>query len=240
VSGVVFAETLRRHVRHGAYLTAMAVLAILAATAGSVGGNPSLWLTFVTLGTIIIGCQLIGPEFSSGTLQLVLAKPVNRSAYLLSRFAAVVVAAWILVILPMLFDVLARIFVQHQELHSADFAVPVNTGIENLMLCALLALFGAMTRSYLNVALYFLGEITLYALDSGLRSIARHDYAPSSFLRDHPAIEKGVVAIIRTLYPEGPPTFDWRWTVTVVSNVVVALLLACLVFRRREVPYGAD
>jgi len=240
VSGVVWGETLRRHVLHGAYLTALAVLSILAGTAGSVGGNPSLWLTFVTLGTIIIGCQLIGPEFSSGTLQLVLAKPVNRSAYLLSRFAGVIVAVWILVVVPMLFDILGRIFIHHQELHAADFAVPVNTGIENLMLCALLVLFGAMTRSYLNVAVYFFGEIALYALASGLRSIARKDYALSAFFRDHAGIEKSVVAIIRTLYPEGPPTFDWRWTVTVVSNVVVALLIACFIFRRREVPYGAD
>ena len=40
------------------------------------------WL--IVLGT---GSQLIGPEFSSGTLQLIVARPVNRSYYLLSRVA---------------------------------------------------------------------------------------------------------------------------------------------------------
>ena len=36
---------------------------------------------------LITGCGPIGPEFSSGTLQLILVKPINRATYLLSRVA---------------------------------------------------------------------------------------------------------------------------------------------------------
>jgi hypothetical protein len=54
-----------------------------------------------------------------------------------------------------------------------------------------------------------------------------------------------VIGALRTiqdnLYPETPLVpFDRNWLLKVFSNAAIALLLACLIFRRREVPYGAD
>ncbi|HEX8153033.1 MAG TPA: hypothetical protein VF698_07915, partial [Thermoanaerobaculia bacterium] len=92
MSGVVILETLRRHVTSGAFLLVLLMLAAIA-VAGSQTTSPAwIWPSFASLLTLILGAQLIGPEFSSGTLQLILAKPIGRSTYLLSRVAGVLLA----------------------------------------------------------------------------------------------------------------------------------------------------
>jgi hypothetical protein len=42
------------------------------------------------------------------------------------------------------------------------------------------------------------------------------------------------------LFPSTPYGFSREWLLLVLANAAIAILLACLAFRRREVPYGAD
>jgi ABC-type transport system involved in multi-copper enzyme maturation permease subunit len=240
VSGVVFIETVRRHVTNGAYLTVLLITTIIAAVAGGIGAPAGLWTSVVNLAGIVLACQLIGPEFSSGTLQLVLAKPVNRSAYLLSRYGGVVVAIAIFFLLPALFDTVCRVFVNEQHFAAAMFASPVNTAASFIIAAALFALFGSMSRSYINVAIYFVLETGLYGSGAVLRGMESGGYSISPFFKAHPGIRLGVTKVTENLFPQVAQSFDWRWIVMVVSNAALALLLACLVFRQREVPYGAD
>ena len=129
MSGVVFMETLRRHLQNVAYVAILIMLSALALLFGWFGGPSGFWMGFASLAGIILGCQLIGPEFSSGTLQLVLAKPVNRSAYLLSRYAGVLVAIAIYFAVPTIFDVVARLVLGKAEFAGAMLITPLNTAV---------------------------------------------------------------------------------------------------------------
>jgi hypothetical protein len=60
------------------------------------------------------------------------------------------------------------------------------------------------------------------------------------FLRGHMEVDRVLLTIDQNLFPDLPPRLDPVWIMMVLSNAAVALLIACLVFRRREVPYGAD
>src|SRR5450756_1641806 len=64
-----FLETLRRHFTSPAYLVFVGVITIVSSIAGATNSGAGMWQAFWSLLTIGIGAQLIGPEFSSGTLQ---------------------------------------------------------------------------------------------------------------------------------------------------------------------------
>jgi len=239
VNAAVFVETVRRHVTHSVFIALLVIVASIAALVGAFGGPPGFWIGMVTLAGIVIGCQLIGPEFSSGTLQLILAKPVNRSAYVVSRFAGVVAAIWIFFLVPAVADIGARSF-HRGAFDPSMFALPVNEAFSFLIVCALFAFFGSFTRSYLNVALYFFLQVLVYAAGAIVRRIEMSDLAISPFVRDHQGIKSSLIAITANLFPSAAEGFDGRWMLMVASNAAVVLLLACVVFRNREVPYGAD
>lgn len=240
MSGVVFLETVRRHVTNVAYLIALLIFAIFACLAGGMGAASGMWTAVVNLAGVVLACQLIGPEFSSGTLQLVLAKPVNRSSYLVARYCGVLVAIAILFVVPMLFDVAARVLVHEEHFSTTMLAAPLNAAATFIVAAALFALFGSMTRSYLNVAIYFIIETVLYAAEPVLRTIENGKFAISPFFKAHPGIRAGVMKVTQNVFPQVSASFEWRWMVMVISNGAIALLLACLIFRGREVPYGAD
>ena len=229
MSRIVFMETVRRHVSNAAFLTLLCFMSAIAAVVGGAGGPRGLWTSFIGVAAIILGCQLIGPEFSKGTLQLVLAKPVNRAAYLLSRYAGVVASIWIFFAAPFLCDLIMRVAFHREPFEIAGPAEPLNAALAFTMTCALLVLFGSFTRSYLNVAIYLVIETVLYVSEEILQQTS----VPAE-------ITRAIATIIQNLFPSAPPSFDPRWTMMVISNAAVAVLLACYVFRRREVPYGAD
>ena len=59
--------------------------------------------------------------------------------------------------------------------------------------------------------------------------------------RAHPAVGQTLTIINRNLFPSMPTNgIDRIWLVMVVTNAIVAVTLACFIFRMREVPYGAD
>ena len=240
MSGVVFFETVRRHVMNVAYLIVLLVFTIFACLAGGMGAAAGAWTALVNLAGVVLACQLIGPEFSSGTLQLVLAKPVNRSSYLVARYCGVLVAIAILFVVPMLFDTAARVVVHEEDFAASMLATPLNAAATFIIAAALFALFGSMSRSYINVAIYFILETLLYAATPILRGIESGHYAISPFFKAHPGIREGVLKVTQNVFPQVSAAFEWRWMMMVISNGAVALLLACLIFRGREVPYGAD
>jgi ABC-type transport system involved in multi-copper enzyme maturation permease subunit len=245
MSGTVIVETLRRHFAHIAYVGAVLGMIVLVASMAAMGAPAQSAYGPLSLFVILAGCQLIGPEFSKGTLQLILSKPVRRSSYLLSRVTGVVFALWIVIALTFATDSIARSIgrqdVSWIEAGGAAVAVAANA----ILACSLLAFFGSFTRSYLNVALYLGGKI-LFTLLVGMLESMQHAVRGvwatiGAFIREHPGVISGMRAVYRNLYPDEPTVpFDRNWLLTVVSNAAVALLLACVIFRRREVPYGAD
>lgn len=228
-SRVVIQETIRRHLTHIGYVTYVAFMAIVAVGVSQFGPPGAMWPTLVGLLAIITGCGPIGPEFSSGTLQLILVKPINRATYLLSRVAGVLCVIWLAALVPFACEVIGRLAKGEVPWHAMGTTL-LNTAVLAVLTVSLLTLFGSLTRAYLNVALYMVLQVALSVIPMVL-SLNRERFA---------AITRAIGVIDQNLYPEAIPGLDWRWLLLVVSNAGVALTLACFVFRRREVPYGAD
>jgi ABC-type transport system involved in multi-copper enzyme maturation permease subunit len=224
VSGVVISETLRRHYTSVAFVAYALVLAMGALFIANFERPGSVWPGLVTLLAILAGCAPIGPEFSSGTLQLILVKPISRAVYLVSRVAGVVIFVWIAAIIAAATEWLGRGF---------SDAIPIATALVHamagaLLVVSLLTLIGSFTRAYFNVALYF-GIMMFLGLLTGI-----------SVRRFSEQVTRALTVISQNLFPAAPSRFSSDWLLLVASNAAVALVLACLVFRRREVPYGAE
>ncbi|MGZ5449695.1 MAG: ABC transporter permease subunit [Thermoanaerobaculia bacterium] len=237
---VVIAETLRRHVTNGAYLAYVALLAIVALGSSAFDKPAAAWPSLVTLLAFITGCAPIGPEFSSGTLQLILVKPVNRATYLLSRVTGVVLAVWAAAIVAALFELAGRAIWGEGVPAAIIGSTLLNVAADTVLTVSLLTLLGSLTRAYFNIAIYFVVMVGFSMLMFALGMIRQSRNAVGRFLNEHIAIERGLSIVDNNLFPDVPPRLDGPWILMVLANAAVALVLACLAFRRREVPYGAD
>jgi ABC-type transport system involved in multi-copper enzyme maturation permease subunit len=244
MSVVVIAETLRRHFAHLGYITALLLLILIGVTMAALGA-PQAPYEMISLFALIAGCQLIGPEFSSGTLQLILSKPINRSSYLLSRVTGVVLAIWLAVVVVFVSDAIGRLIAGTPIGWRAAFAAALVSALKVLFVCSLLAFLGSFSRTYVNIGIYIGAQILLPAI-SGLLGMMRNAVSGEmgrigAFLRAHPGLLKALAVFNENLFPDTPSIpFDRGWMIMIVSNAAVALLLACVIFSRREVPYGAD
>jgi ABC-type transport system involved in multi-copper enzyme maturation permease subunit len=245
VSFVVIAETLRRHFAHLGYVAALLVLIIIVATMAAVGAPAQAPYEMISLFTLIAGCQLIGPEFSKGTLQLILSKPVGRSTYLVSRVIGVVLAIWVAILVMFASDVIGRIIVGTPITWRTALSTLLVAALEALLVCSLLALFGSFSRSYVNVGIY-LGAQILLSMIFGLLTMMKNAVSGEmgkigAILRAHPGVLDGFGWVRSNLFPDQPVIpFDRNWILMMFCNAAAALLLACVIFSRREVPYGAD
>lgn len=245
MSFVVIAETLRRHFAHLGYITALLVLIVIVATMAAIGAPVQAPYEMISLVALIAGCQLIGPEFSKGTLQLILSKPVGRSTYLVSRVAGVVLAIWAAIIIVLASDVVGRLIAGTPVVWRTALAAVLVSAMKVLLVCCLLAFFGSFSRSYVNVGIYIGAQILLSTM-TGLMTMMKNAVSGEmgrigAVLRAHPGILSGFNAFTNNLFPDGPIVpFDRNWILMMTCNASVALLLACVIFSRREVPYGAD
>lgn len=240
MSGVVVGETLRRQFTSSGYWAFVALLAIVALGISRFNAPGSMWPSLVALLAFIIGCTPIGPEFSSGTLQLILTKPINRSVYLLSRVAGAVCAVWTATLIAGLVEFAGRALWGDLSRASLLGAAIVNSLADTVLVCALLVLLGSVTRAYFNIAIYLAAMFGLGILQAILGMFRAAHNAFGEWLTATPAVERSLAAISQNLFPDAPPRIDRGWLLLVFSNAAIALVLACFAFRQREVPYGAD
>jgi len=245
VSLVVVIESIRRHFAHLGYIGALLILIVIVVMMTAVGAPPSAPYALIGLFTLVAGCQLIGPEFSSGTLQLILSKPVGRSSYLTGRVAGVVISIWVAVAIILASDIIGCLIAGTPIVWRTVLWAALVSALKVLLTCSLLALFGSFTRSYVNIGIYLGGQIVLSGI-YGLLSIMKNAFsgemaAVGRLLRAHPGILEGYRVVQTNLFPDDPMIpFDRNWILLMTCNAVVAVLLACVIFSRREVPYGAD
>lgn len=237
---VVIAETLRRIFTNLGYLTFSAFLVIISLGVSRFGPPGALWPSLVAVLAIILGSDPIGPEFSSGTLQLILVKPVRRWVYLLSRVTGVVLAVWAAAILAGGTELVGRFLWADPTAWPRVAGGIMNCFADAILTASLLVLLGSLTRAYFNVAIYLGVQFSLMALTAVLGFMRMSGNALGQILERFPVIQETVALVDRTFYPEFPPTFQWQWIGVVLATATVALGLACLAFRSREVPYGAD
>jgi ABC-type transport system involved in multi-copper enzyme maturation permease subunit len=242
MSRVVILEIVRRHCT--TVLTAGYVVFLMILGLASSRLESTIWSPFIFLLALGTGAGLIGPEFSSGTLQLILVKPINRSVYLVSRVAGVVLFVALAASLAFSAEAIGRLaWGGGQKIDIAAIAL-LNNVSEAALVCAVLALFGSFLRAYFNVALYWLIQVVLSVIKSmlGVARMAKDGFLGwlNQFVTRHPIVTEALDGFEHNVFPDAPLTLDWRWLLMVWSNVLVAIVLACLIFRNREVPYGAD
>ena len=240
MNGVVVAETVRRCVTSIAYWSFVALLSIISLGLARFDRPGTAWPSMISLLGYIIGCTTIGPEFSSGTLQLILTKPVNRSVYLVSRVAGVVSAIWIAALIAFTFELLGRMMWVEFVRVDVVGTILLNVFADTLLICALLVFFASFTRAYFNIAIYMVLMIGIGVSQGMISMLRAKSGALGAWLGTHDIIDRTLATIDRNLFPEAPLRFDWHWLLMVVSNAAIAIVAACFIFRRREVPYGAD
>jgi ABC-type transport system involved in multi-copper enzyme maturation permease subunit len=216
----------------------LGLVGLLAAGFASPG---SMWPSLVALLAIITGSAIIGPEFSTGALQLIVSKPIRRSVYLLSRvtgvFASVVLAAFV----ALAAETAARLLRGDEALPWLRLLTMFGGALAtSLLVIAMLTLLGSVTRAYFNVAIYLGAEAALSTMQVVLGTVRIRGQAVGAFLEQHPAIERGLATVDDVLFASVPNELTGPWLLRVVVTVAVALALACAAFERREVPYGAD
>lgn len=237
----VIAETVRRHVTNIGYLAYLALLGLVAFGVAGFNRPASAWPSLVTLLAFITGCGAIGPEFSSGTLQLILVKPVNRAVYLLSRVTGIVLVVWMAALLAAMCETAGRaVWGSHVIPWAPIGAGLLNVCVDALLAVSLLALLGSLTRAYFNIAIYLVCMVGLSLTSVVMGMLRQSRNAMGVFLLQHPGVERGLSVVDHNLFPDVLPRFDSTWLLMVLSNAAIVLVLACLAFRRREVPYGAD
>jgi ABC-type transport system involved in multi-copper enzyme maturation permease subunit len=241
VSGVVIIETMRRHMTNVAYILFLLFVAAIGMFASMFNTPGAMWPSLIGMLAIITGSAIIGPELSSGSLQLIVSKPIRRSIYLVSRVTGVLCSVVLVAVVGLMGETILRLLrnasgVSWERLASAFFG----TVAASLLTIALLALLGSLTRSYFNVALYLGAQIAVSASQGILGLVRTSGHPIGDFLAENPAIEQGLAAAENLLFPAIPPMLNQGWVLRVLATAAVVIVLACLVFQRREVPYGAD
>jgi ABC-type transport system involved in multi-copper enzyme maturation permease subunit len=236
MSAVVFEETVRRHITSAGFIVYTLLLALVGIFVATFHMPASMWPSLVTLLAIITGSAIIGPEFSTGTLQLIVSKPVARSAYLLGRVAGVFASVGLAASVAVAAEVMTRVILGSETPWRRLFDVFAGELVVVLLAIALLTLLGSITVAYFNVAIYVgiqMGFSVAQALLGALQ-------LRNAFIQEHPEIAQILATIDDTLFPSAPQVLTSAWVVKSVALAAVALALACLSFRRREVPYGAE
>lgn len=231
----VVAETLRRHVTHTGYVIFVVALALIGLAVSNFAQAGAVWPSLVTLLAIVTGSAIVGPEFSTGTLQLIVSKPVRRSVYLVSRIAGVFAAVAIAAVVAAIAESGARLVFGHPPASWQHFAEGFGGELLVAFLAiALLAFLGSLTRAYFNAAIYIGAQAALGIAGAvlGLARLGGNPYVPK--------IQLAVARVDDVLFTALPPVLTAAWIARTVAVAVVAIVLGCAAFERREVPYGAD
>jgi len=239
VNFAVFEETIRRHLTSLGYIAFAVFIALAGILDSTFNGPASIWPSLVTLLSIITGSALIGPEFSTGTLQLIVSKPVLRPVYVISRVAGVFVSVAIPAAAGATAELLTRMLAGRDLAWQRILIAFAGSLVVAFLAIATLTFLGSVTRAYFNVAIYVSVQAALTIIESAL-GIARIRAGAAGELLEQFHIGEIVVAIDDALFPSAPPFLTSRWVLQITATAVAFVALACLAFARREVPYGAD
>lgn len=240
MNGAVVAETVRRHLASRGYLTFLFFLVLAAFFASTFNTPGSMWPSLVSMLAIITGSAIIGPEFSTGTLQLIVSKPVRRSVYLLSRVAGVFASVVLAAMVPLLTECVARLVLSDHSVPWRRLAtVFYGELMVSLLIIAVLTFLGSLTRAYYNVAIYIGAQAALTVTLSILGMLKIKGGMIGSLLTQYP-VERGIASIDEILFADLPPSPEGLWLLQVILTVAVLLGIGCIAFERREVPYASE
>jgi ABC-type transport system involved in multi-copper enzyme maturation permease subunit len=237
-------EMVRRFLRQKFHsvgvLVALSALALLSAGPLAMSGGESGFESG-TLALLILAAACVSKDESSGALQMILCRPIRRTDYLMGRFVGVLAGygAFLLAC--------AGLALLVSRVLPLIGAAPVPVSLPTLARGAAMAMLSAMAMAapilFLSTFLPGYGDVLGYILLGGLLAL------PSAAARlfQAPAVEKVGTFVRQNLIPD----VDWgevfsgrhflseptgRWLFALVGYLV----LADLVFSRREFAYGRD
>lgn len=184
---------------------------------------------------LTLGAGMIGQDLSSGTLQLLLARPVTRARYVFSRWGAVAAGTFLITVLQALVAALIM----------ALRGAPVPWGEAALFLGnnALLALGTAAVMALLSSLAAGIGDLGLLFLVF----ISAQVLEKAGMFKSWDWLALGAGELLRALKPEldlapffhGGPV-AWLAVVSYLSTVTLCLGLAVVVMNRRELSYASS
>jgi ABC-type transport system involved in multi-copper enzyme maturation permease subunit len=235
VNAAVVAETVRRHLTSVGYIIFLAFVALVALFVSNFAIAGTMWPPLVTLLAIVTGSAIVGPEFSTGTLQLIVSKPIRRPVYLLSRVAGVFACVALAAAIGLAVECGARLLFGRAPVPWPRLgSVFVAELLVAFLAIALLAFLGSITRSYFNAAIY-IGAQAALSIAIAILGLARLGGNP--YVVD---VQRALAKVDDVLFTSPPPVLDAMWIARTLAVAAVALALGCAAFERREVPYGAE
>ena len=184
---------------------------------------------------VLMGAGLIGQDMSSGTLQLLFARPVSRGEYVVSRWLGAALAASCLAVAQLAIGV--ALLSLHGEAPAAR-EIAIFAGGQVLAAfgtTSVLLLFSTLLPGIGDFLAIIVAGITGQALQLGAALfktpwLARAGEEIGRFVA--PALD------LRALFGGGPiPWFD---VVSYFSTVTLCLALAIVILNRRELSYATE
>jgi hypothetical protein len=184
---------------------------------------------------LTLAAGMIGQDLSSGTLQLLLARPVTRADYVFSRCGAVAGGTFAIALLQTLLAALIM------TLRGAP--VPWDQAALFLANGALLALGTAAVMALLSSLASGLGDLGLLLLVFFSAQVLEK----AGMYKSWEWLVRGAGELLRALKPEldlapffhGGP-LPWLAVVSYLSTVTLCLGLAVVVMNRRELSYASS
>lgn len=223
-------------------LIALSVLSLVTALQVAATGSPSA-LESGFLALILLAAGSVSRDASSGALQMILARPIRRVAYLYGRYLGILSAYAIYVIatavLALALGELARRLLPGAPPPSppmGDLALGIAESLLGAaFFAAILLFFSTFLRGYADVLAYILLTLLL-ALPDALAGPLRKPWLSKlgALARDNLLPRVPWMEVLR-----GERVFQAA-TGEYVLALVVYLVLAAVIFSRREFSYGQE
>ena len=214
-------------------LLALLCMAPLVASGGQSSSGPAVF------GLVVLAAASVSKDVSSGALQMILARPIRRSEYLLGRFFGIAAAygLFLLVTLALAFVVPRALpFLAPVPFSLPDAARTVAGGfLDGLLIAAALVFFSTFLPGYADLLGFLLMTLLIQVPGILGQLLQRPSYTRATKLL-HQNIQPEV-AWAEVLRGDNVLRVE---TGQYVLAVIVFLAAAVIVFSRREFAYGQD
>ena len=235
-------EMVRRFLRQrlGSLLIVIALICLAPLAAGSIIATPGSSDNFpVTLALLLVAAGCVSRDAGSGALQMILARPIRRSAYVMGRFLGIAVTVAIFLAAALGIALAVPRVLPVLGLPPLDPGVALSgaggTYLDALLVAATILFFSTFLPSYADAFAYILlmfflaapsvlGQLLKNASLTNLGSMLRQNVAPSVPWAD----------LLRAREALGEAS--GRYVLALVAFLAAALI----VFSRREFAYGQD
>lgn len=183
---------------------------------------------------LIVVAGAIGQDVSSGVLQLLFARPIRRSEYVLSRWAAASLAAAALLALQVALATAILALRGAAPPASVALLAAGDRMLAGAGLCAVVLLFSSVVGGIGDVGLWLVGTLT-----AALAGLAGGTLKAPWLARAADELQRTLNPKIELALLFGVGRFSWFETLSYLSTVALCLALAIVIVNRKELSYAS-